>query len=59
MFKFEQPTCPSCSLTLGKDCKVLLDSDRCPHCDEGTLTMDKAACDRCGFEVDPDFVTWG
>lgn len=59
IFKFAQPTCPWCSLTLGEDCKVLLDSNRCPHCDKGTVTLDQLVCDECGFEVDPDFVTWG
>ena len=59
MFKFEQSTCPSCSLTLGQNCKVLLDSDWCPHRDEGTIAKDKPVCDKCGLEIDPDFVTWG
>lgn len=58
-FKFEHPRCPSCGLTLGQACKVLLDSDVCPHCDKGRVTSENPTCDRCGFRVDPDMVSWG
>ncbi|MEX0670350.1 MAG: hypothetical protein WD060_07840 [Pirellulales bacterium] len=40
-------------------CKVLLDSDVCPHCDEGRVTSENPTCDRCGYRVDPDMVSWG
>ncbi|MFM7138386.1 MAG: hypothetical protein ACKO1M_15195 [Planctomycetota bacterium] len=58
-FKFEHPRCPSCGLTLGQGCKVLLDSDVCPHCDEGRVTNEHPTCDRCGYRVNPDMVSWG
>ena len=59
MNKFEQSTCEHCGASLGKDCKVLLDSDTCPHCEEGRVTMQKPICDHCGYEVDLKMVTWG
>ena len=59
MNKFENHTCEHCGATLGKDCKVLLDSDTCPHCEEGRVSMRTPVCDQCGYEVDPKMVTWG
>jgi hypothetical protein len=59
MNKFENHTCEHCGTTLGKDCRVLLDSDTCPHCEEGRVSMQKPICDQCGYEVDPKMVTWG
>jgi hypothetical protein len=58
-FKFENRTCPHCGTTLGQDCKVLLDSDVCPHCDEGSVSMTKPVCDKCGYKVDMNLVAWG
>jgi len=57
--KFEYPECGSCGLTLGQDCKVLLDSDACPHCVEGHVSMQNPTCDRCGYHVNLAMVTWG
>ena len=59
MNKFENHTCEHCGTTLGKDCKVLLDSDTCPHCEEGEVSMRDPVCDLCGYEVDLAMVTWG
>jgi hypothetical protein len=58
-FKFEHRTCEHCGTTLGQDCKVLLDSDVCPHCEKGNVSMTKPACDKCGYKVDLNLVTWG
>ena len=58
-FKFEHRTCLHCGTTLGQDCKVLLDSDICPNCEKGNVSMSKPVCDRCGHKVDLDLVTWG
>lgn len=57
-FKFQHPTC-NCGITLGKDCKLLLDTDKCPWCEEGKVTMAKPRCNKCGHEVDPQTVVWG
>ena len=58
-FKFQHPTCPHCDTTLGKNCKVLLDTDECPRCQEGKVNVSNPRCDRCGFVVDRDTVIWG
>jgi hypothetical protein len=58
-FKFQHHTCPNCGATLGKDCKVLLDSDECPWCQEGKLAVAQPRCDNCGFVVDPRIAVWG
>jgi hypothetical protein len=58
-FKFENPTCPHCGTTLGKNCKVLLDRDECPRCNEGRVTVAKPRGDKCGFVADRNKVAWG
>jgi hypothetical protein len=58
-FKFKQPSCPGCGATLGRDVKLLLDTDVCPFCEEGKVSMTEPLCDRCGHQVDPENVVWG
>ena len=58
-FKFDNHVCRHCGTTLGEDCKVLLDSDVCPHCEKGKVSMTSPKCDRCGYKVDLKLVAWG
>jgi ribosomal protein S27AE len=58
-FKFKNRSCPECDATLGEAVKVLLDTDVCPHCEEGKVSMLSPVCRRCGFRVDPTQVVWG
>ena len=58
-FKFKHNTCPECGYELGKQIKYLLDTDTCPYCQEGKISVDKPTCDECGFEVDNKKVVWG
>lgn len=58
-FKFENHTCQHCGTTLGQGCKVLLDSDVCPSCEKGSVSMTKPICDNCGYMVDLRLVAWG
>ncbi len=58
-FKSRHPTCESCGATMGRDVKLLLDSDRCPQCEKGTLTAHRPECTACGFSVNPAHVVWG
>jgi len=58
-FKFKFLTCEHCGASMGKEVKLLLDTDACPFCGEGTVTVSNPVCDKCGFNVDPNTVTWG
>lgn len=58
-FKFQNRSCAHCGTTLGRDCKILLDTDECPWCQEGKVTMARPRCDKCGFVVDQSIATWG
>lgn len=58
-FKFKHRTCPECGVTLGSEVKVLLDTDVCPNCEEGHVSMENPICPKCGFEIDPKTVVWG
>ena len=58
-FKFQNRSCPECDATLGETVKVLLDTDVCPHCEEGEVSMSSPVCRKCGFQVDPTQVVWG
>ena len=58
-FKFMHPECEHCGYKLGKEVKVLLDSDMCPHCEKGKVSMESPGCGECGFIIEPDFVAWG
>jgi hypothetical protein len=58
-FKLQHPTCPGCSYSLGKEVKLLLDRDTCPHCERGSISAQQLTCSECGFRVDPSYVAWG
>jgi hypothetical protein len=58
-FKLLHPQCPGCGYELGKQVKMLLDSNVCPNCEKGTVSMTNPKCEECGFEVDLKMVTWG
>jgi hypothetical protein len=58
-FKLQNSTCPHCGIMMGDKCKLLLDTDECPWCNEGKVTVTKPICDKCGHEVDREKVVWG
>jgi Zn-finger nucleic acid-binding protein len=55
-FKLQNHTCPECGIEMGKDVKLLLDTDTCPNCEDGSVSLYKTKCDKCGFEVDKNMV---
>ena len=57
--KTESRRCECCGLEMGVDCKILIDSDICPSCEEGRVTVASPVCDRCGYRVDLSLVSWG
>ena len=58
-FKLLHRQCPECGYALGKDVRLLLDTDVCPNCESGTVTSTNPNCDQCGLQLDPSWVTWG
>jgi hypothetical protein len=58
-FKLTNPSCLECGATLGREVKLLLDSDVCPYCEEGKVSMTAPVCDKCGQRIDPGIVVWG
>jgi hypothetical protein len=58
-FKLNSPSCSGCGATLGREVKLLLDTDLCPFCEEGKVSMTDPACAKCGQRIDPDVVVWG
>ena len=58
-FKLQHPRCEHCDAELGQNCRLLLDSDVCPNCEEGEVTATRPECSQCGFRVDQSKVTWG
>lgn len=58
-FKELQPTCPECGISMGKQVLWLLDNDRCPNCEETTISAAQPTCSRCGHSVNPNFIRWG
>ncbi len=58
-FKFKNPTCSECGATMGQEVKLLLDTDVCPWCEEGKVSLIAPVCDKCGHRIDPTVVVWG
>lgn len=58
-FKQIYPSCNTCGLVMGKECKMLIDSDSCPWCEQGKVTLGHPRCTLCGFKVDGSMVIWG
>lgn len=52
-------TCDFCEVTFGKEVKILLDGDMCPHCGNRGISASSPFCTECGYEPDPEIVMWG
>ncbi len=58
-FKLKHSTCAHCGYSLGNEVKLFLDTDVCPHCEQGTVSISNLTCDKCAITIDATFVTWG
>ncbi len=58
-FKLKNRICSGCGYTLGKQIKLLLDTNVCPQCEEGKISLNNPTCTSCGFEVDLNIISWG
>jgi hypothetical protein len=57
--KLTNPSCSECGANLGREVKMLLDSDVCPFCEEGRVSLTNPTCAKCGQQINPDLVVWG
>jgi hypothetical protein len=44
---------------MGNQVKLLLDNDLCPFCEDGEITLVNPQCQKCDYEVNPEFIAWG
>jgi hypothetical protein len=58
-FKLNHPSCSECGATLGREVKLLLDTDVCPFCEEGKVSMTVPVCAKCDQRIDTGVVVWG
>ena len=58
-FKLKNLSCSECGATMGREVKLLLDTDLCPFCEEGTVSPTVPVCAKCGQRIDPGTVVWG
>ncbi len=58
-FKLQRSSCPHCGVSLGNEVKILLDTDVCPNCEEGRVSVSHPRCGKCGTEVELSQVAWG
>jgi hypothetical protein len=58
-FKLTHSSCSGCGATLGREVKLLLDTDVCPFCEEGKVSLTVPVCADCGQRIDPSIVVWG
>ena len=58
-FKMKQRQCPECKVILGKEVKLLIDRNICPHCGKGQVTVQQPTCSSCDTKYDTGIVAWG
>jgi hypothetical protein len=58
-FKLDHPSCSECGATMGREVKLLLDTDVCPFCEDGKVSLSAPVCVKCGQRIDPGVVVWG
>ena len=58
-FKLDHPVCSECGAIMGRDVKLLLDTDVCPFCEEGKVSSTNPVCSKCGHAIEPGSVVWG
>ena len=43
---------------MGREVKLLLDTDVRPFCEERKVSLTAPVCDKCGQRIDPNVVVW-
>jgi ribosomal protein L37E len=52
-------SCPECGYRMGREVKLLVDTNVCPRCEEGAISLHHPHCDHCGFVAEENLVVWG
>jgi len=51
--------CSECGYRMGHEVKLLVDTNVCPRCEEGEISIHHPNCDHCGFVAEKNVVVWG
>jgi len=51
--------CPECNYRMGEEVKLLVDTNVCPRCEEGEISLHQPECGNCGFVAEKNLVVWG
>jgi hypothetical protein len=51
--------CPECNYRMGREVKLLVDTNVCPRCEEGAISLHEPQCGHCGFVAEKNLVVWG
>jgi ribosomal protein L37E len=52
-------SCPECGYSMGREVKLLVDTNLCPRCEEGPISLHQPQCNHCGFVAEKNLVVWG
>lgn len=58
-FKSRIQECKECGYRMGKEIKLLLDTDICPFCENSKISYAHPLCEKCGFVADKNIIVWG
>lgn len=58
-FKSRIRECRECGYRMGKEIKLLLDTNVCPHCENSPISVHNPQCEKCGYVADQNIVSWG
>ncbi len=58
-FKSRVKECRECGYRMGREIKLLLDTNVCPHCENSPISLHHPQCERCGYVADQSIVSWG
>ena len=58
-FKSRVKECRECGYRMGREIKLLLDTNVCPHCENSPISLHNPQCEKCGYVADQNIVSWG
>ena len=58
-FKSRVKECRECGYRMGREIKLLVDNNICPHCENSAISLHHPQCEKCGYLADQNIVSWG